>query len=163
MVKLTQSHKMTDATQNGNFAPFAAIEIPFSSIPAVDTPEYAEFLAHYISSAFTFIRGTTEWKKTKSFDTPVGGHVQCKVLPGQVPSIAKKGWHIRESQHGPDCGLTYDDFRRYLRFKHSTYEKLYIEDIQVTEPVTKIKEDEAEIWHNACKSPDSPQSYIALG
>lgn len=144
---------MTDTAQSSDFAPFAALEIPFSSIPAADTPEYAEFLAHYLSAAFAFIRATPEWKKTKSFHTQVGGNVQCKLLPSQVFKIAKKGWHLRESQHGSDCGLTYDDFRRYLRFQHSTYERLYIEDIVLTECVTKVKDDEAEIWHNACKYP----------
>ncbi|SPO23544.1 uncharacterized protein UTRI_02223 [Ustilago trichophora] len=146
---------MTETQPNGNsnYAPFAAIEIPFSSIPASNTPEYASFLSHYISSAFTFIRGTPEWKKTKAFNTPVGGNVQCKVLPSQVQQIAKKGWHLRESQHGPDCGLTYDDFRRYIRFQHSTFERLYIEDILLTECVTKVQEGEAEIWHNAYKLP----------
>lgn len=141
---------MTDNT-NG-FAPFAAIEIPFSSIPSAGTPEYAEFLAHYLSSAFSFVRASPEWKKTKSFNTSVGGPVQCKVLPSQVSQLNKKGWHLRESQHGTDCGLTYDDFRRYIRFHHSEYEKQYIEDIVLTECTSQVKADEAEIWHNACKS-----------
>lgn len=140
---------MTD-TANG-FAPFAAVEIPFSSVPSAGTPEYAEFVAHYLSSAFSFVRGTPDWKKTKSFNTQVGGDVQCKLLPSQVQSIAKKGWHLRESQHGPECGLTFEDFRRYLRFQHPTYEKQYIDDIQLVECVNKVSEDEAEIWHNACK------------
>lgn len=143
---------MTDTTpQGGSHAPFAALEIPFSSIPPPDTPAYAEFLAHYISSAFSFIRGAPQWRKTKAFNTTVGGAVQCKVLPSQVPQIGKRGWHLRESQHGPDCGLTYHDFRRYIRFQHSENEQKYIDDIVITECVAKVKPDEAEIWHNACK------------
>nr|CDI52862.1 conserved hypothetical protein [Melanopsichium pennsylvanicum 4] len=136
---------MTKAT----FAPFAALEIPFSSIPTADTPEYASFISHYITSAFSFIRATPEWKKTKSFKSPVGGPVRCKVLPSQVKKLGKKAWHLRESSHGPDCGLTYDDFRRYIRFQHSIYEKEYIEDVVLTECAAKVKEDEAEIWHNS--------------
>ncbi len=150
------SLKMTDTTTtNGNstFGPFAAIETPFSSIPPAGTPEYAEFLAHYLSAAFNFIRATPDWKKTKHFHTDIGGDVQCKLLPSPVSQIAKKGWHLRESQHSPSCGLTYDDFRRYLRFEHSTYEKLYIEDIQVTERLAAVKQNEAEVWHNAYKLP----------
>lgn len=133
--------------------PFAAIEVPFSSIPAQDTPEYAEWLAYYISEAFKLIRSTPEWKKTKNFNTAVGGDVQCKVLPSQVKELAKKGWHLRESQHGPESGLTYDDWRRLDRFQHSTHEKMYIEDIQLLECVAKVKPDEAEIWRNAYKLP----------
>lgn len=143
-------------TQSGDgagYAPLAAVEVPFSSIPALGTPEYAEFLAHYISSALAFVRATPDWKKTKSFNTEVGGPVQCKLLPSQVQQIAKKGWHLRESSHGPDCGLDYEDFRRYLRFGHSTYEQIFIEDVQITDCVTKVKEDEAEIWHNTYKLP----------
>ncbi|EST07947.1 START-like domain protein [Kalmanozyma brasiliensis GHG001] len=143
----------TTSGTSGSFAPFAAIEIPFSSVPPSGTPEYAEFIAHYLSSAFAFIRATPGWKKTKHFHTDVGGDVQCKLLPSPVSQIAKKGWHLRESQHASDCGLTYDDFRRYLRFQHSTYEKLYIEDIQVTQRLAAVKEDEAEVWHNAYKLP----------
>ncbi len=137
----------------GGFAPFAAVEIPFSSIPASDTPEYAEFLAHYLTAAFKFVRDTPGWKKTKSFSSAAGGNVQCKVLPSQVSQIAKKGWHLRESQHGADCGLTFDDWRKYIRFEHTLFEKQYIEDITLTDCVAKVKQtDEAEIWHNACKS-----------
>ncbi|CDS01866.1 uncharacterized protein SPSC_03279 [Sporisorium scitamineum] len=146
---------MADApTQSGSgFAPFAAIETPFESIPSAGTSEYAELLAHYLSAAFAFVRETPNWKKTKAFHTEGGGNVQCKLLPSPVQQLAKKGWHLRESQHGPESGLGYQDFRRYLRFKHSTYEKMFIEDIVVTECVTKVKEDEAEIWHNAYKLP----------
>ncbi|TKY87421.1 hypothetical protein EX895_004099 [Sporisorium graminicola] len=144
------------ATQNGSgFASFAAIETPFETIPSAGTPEYAELLAHYISAAFAFVRSSPDWKNTKHFHTDVGGNVQCKLLPSPVQQqqLAKKGWHLRESQHGPECGLGYEDFRRYLRFKHSTYEKMFIEDIVITECVAKVKEDEAEIWHNAYKLP----------
>ncbi|CBQ72245.1 conserved hypothetical protein [Sporisorium reilianum SRZ2] len=143
-----------ETAQNGSgLAPFAAIEVPFESIPAAGTPEYAELLAHYLSSAFAFVRSSPTWKNTKSFQTEVGGHVQCRLLPSPVQQIAKKGWHLRESQHGPESGMAYQDFRRYLRFKHSTYEKMFIEDIVVTDCVAKVKEDEAEIWHNAYKLP----------
>lgn len=133
--------------------PFAAIEVPFASTPAPDTPEYAEWLGHYLSEAFKLIRSTPDWKKTKDFNTAIGGDVQCKVLPSTVKELSKKGWHLRESQHGPDCGLTYDDWRKYDRFQHSTYEKMYIDDIQILECVTKVKPDEAEVWHNAYKLP----------
>lgn len=147
---------MEDAsTKNGSaaYAPFTALETPFSSIPPAGTPEYAEFLAHYVSATFAFVRATPEWKKTKHFTTDVGGSVQCKLLPSQVSQIAKKGWHLRESQHGTESGLAYEDFRRYLRLGHSTNEKMYIEDIQMTECVAKVKEDETEIWHNTYKLP----------
>ncbi|GAK63876.1 uncharacterized protein PAN0_003c2085 [Moesziomyces antarcticus] len=137
----------------GGFAPFAAVEIPFSSIPPSDTPEYAEFLAHYLTAAFKFVRDTPGWKKTKSFSSAAGGNVQCKVLPSQVSQIAKKGWHLRESQHAADCGLTFDDWRKYIRFEHTLFEKQYIEDITLTDCVAKVKPDEAEIWHNAYKLP----------
>lgn len=146
---------MTNTTQNGSsgFAPFAAIETPFDAIPAAGTTEYAELLAHYLSSAFAFVRSSSDWKKTKTFHTEIGGHVQCRVLPSPVSQLAKKGWHLRESQHGPESGLAYEDFRRYRRFGHSTYEKMFIEEIVVTECVVKVREDEAEVWHNAYKLP----------
>lgn len=138
---------------NAAFAPLAAIEVPFSSIPPFGTSEYADFLAHYLSSAFVLIRATPSWKKTKSFNTEIGGPVQCKLLPSPLQQIAKKGWHLRESQHGTESALTYDDFRRYLRFDHSRHEKMFIDDIQVTECITRLKQDEAEIWHNTYKLP----------
>ncbi|SPC67351.1 uncharacterized protein UHOD_02977 [Ustilago sp. UG-2017b] len=139
----------TSPRKSSAFAPFAAVEIPFSSIPAAGTPEYAEFVAHYLSSAFAFVRGTPEWNKTKAFNTDIGGNVQCKVLPSQVQQLAKKGWHLRGSQHGPEYGLTFEDFRSYLRFQHPTFERQYIQDITLVQCVHKVKEDETEIWHNA--------------
>lgn len=140
-------------TQNGNtFAPFCASEIEFATIPEAGTSNYNEFVAHYLAAAFALVRGTPNWKKTKTASTSEGGIVQCKSLAsGMQGKLAKCAWHLRESRHSQSqTGLTFDDFRNYLRIDHPEYEAKYITTITLTERVAAIKSQEAEVWHNAC-------------
>lgn len=142
---------MTDTQAASNaFAPFSASEIEFSSIPQAGTPSYNDFVAHYLAAAFAFVRATPSWKKTKLAE---GGSVQCRSLPsGMKGKLGKCAWHLRESRHlESKSGLKYDDFRNYLLIDHPTYEAKYITDIIFTKRVAAVKEQEAEIWHNACK------------
>lgn len=145
---------MTNTQNSDAFAPFCASEIDFASIPQAGTPSYNEFVAHYLAAAFAYVRGTPGWKKTKNTSTPEGGSVQCKSLAsGMTGKLAKCAWHLRESRHlESQSGLKYENFRSYLRIDHPTYEAKYITDIILTERVAAIKEQEAEVWHNACKS-----------